>query len=61
MNSRTPKGRFRIGIGIGFGCGFGFGWIDRIFVYVLYTVLYYCTAVLYYYCNYCKNDFTALI
>lgn len=25
----------------------------------MYTV--YCTAVLYYYCNYCKNDLTALV
>lgn len=63
MNSRTPKRRFRIGIGI--GIGIGFGWIGiflyvSVYVCILYTVLY-CTAVLYYYCNYCKNDFTALI
>lgn len=40
------------------------GSMGHLYMYMylyVYCILYCCTVVLYYYCNYCKNDFTALI
>lgn len=53
MNSRTPQGKisewYWYWICI---------WVDRDICICIYICIYtiYCTAVLYYYCNYCEND-----
>lgn len=63
MNSRTPQGMVLDWYWIWNWYWYWYWywiWMDRDICICMYTV--YCTAVLlYYYCNYCKNDFTALI